>query len=76
MRYLVELRDVSTGRELDVLGYFVELSHAIGCAAYRAKRFPPNSLVRFDFYDVEGEHIFSSSADALASARRGGRWMS
>ena len=73
MGYTVELRDISTGRELDMLGLFAQLSDAIECATVRARRFPPNSLVRFDFYSADG-HVFSASVTALLE--RGRRWMS
>jgi hypothetical protein len=71
--YVVECVDVSTERVLGEL-WVAELSEAMAWATRRAGRLPPNTLVRFDFWESGHGHVFSVSPGALV--RRARSWMS
>ena len=70
MGYLYELVDVSRNEVLDEIGYFPDLGKCVDAAARRARRFPLNTLIRFEFYGPRYEHVVSMSVGALQSHGR------
>lgn len=73
MRYLYELVDVSRSESIEESRAFPEFGECLYAASRRATRFPPNTLIRFDFYGPGGEHVVSMSVAALQQALRQ-RW--
>ena len=71
MGYLYELVDVSRNEVIDEFGYFSGLGECLDAAARRARRFPRNTLIRFDIYGPSaGEHVVSLSVGALQARGR------
>ena len=71
MGYVYELVDVSRNVVIDEIGYFSALGDCLDAAARRARRFPRNTLIRFDFYGpTPSEHIVSMTVGALQGRGR------